>query len=89
MNAPQKPISIHGCHSKAKRSESAPKPILSDWICRAALARELNVAPDTMARWAADGMGPPLVKIGRRVMYRLASVEKWLAELEGKNGNDG
>jgi len=69
------------------KPKPARKPILSDWIARAELARELDVTPDTLARWAADGTGPPAVKIGRRVMYRRASVEKWLAELEGRNGN--
>ena len=87
MNAQKKPISIRGYSSATERPEAAKKPILSDWITRDELARELDVTPDTMARWAADGMGPPAVKIGRRVMYRRASVEKWLAELEGRNGN--
>ena len=87
MNAQQKPISIRGFRTAARKPEPAPKPILSDWIARAELARELNVTPDTLARWAAAGMGPPQVKVGRRVMYRRASVEKWLAELEGRNGN--
>ncbi len=52
MNAQQKPISIRSFRSAARKPEPARKPILSDWIARAELARELNVTPDTMARWA-------------------------------------
>ena len=61
--------------------------VLSDWIGRAELAKELGVAPDTLARWATRGMGPPLVKVGRRVFYRRKSVERWLAESERRNRN--
>ncbi len=84
MNAKQKPISIRGFRSAARKPEPARKPILSDWIARAELARELDVTPDTLARWASDGTGPPAVKIGRRVMYRRAAVEKWLEQKERK-----
>jgi predicted site-specific integrase-resolvase len=61
--------------------------VLSDWIGRAELAEELGVTPDTLARWATRGTGPPLVKVGRRVFYRRRSVERWLAESERRNGN--
>jgi len=61
--------------------------ILSEWIGRARLAEELGVTPDTLARWATRGEGPPLVKVGRRVFYRRKSVERWLAESERKNRN--
>lgn len=87
MTAKQEPISIRGCRCTTRQPQPARKPILSDWIDRAELARELNVTADSLARWATAGIGPPQVKVGRRVMYRRASVEKWLADLEGRNGN--
>jgi len=59
--------------------------VLNDWINRAELARQLSVTPDTLARWATQGIGPPRIRIGRRVLYRRASVEKWLAEMERKS----
>jgi len=56
--------------------------ILSEWLTRSDLAGELDVTPDTLARWATSGIGPPMVKVGRRVLYRRSSVEAWLAENE-------
>ena len=63
------------------------RPILSEWIEREALARELNVTPDTLARWAGNRIGPPWVKIGRRVMYRRSAVAEWLEKIERRNAN--
>jgi excisionase family DNA binding protein len=59
--------------------------VLNDWINREELARQLSVTTDTLARWATQGIGPPRIRIGRRVLYRRASVEKWLAEMERKS----
>jgi len=56
--------------------------VLSDWINREDLAQQLSVTTDTLARWAAQGSGPPRIRIGRRVLYRRSSVEKWLSEME-------
>ncbi|WP_457650858.1 helix-turn-helix transcriptional regulator [Profundibacter sp.] len=63
------------------------KPLLSEWIERKELARELNVTPDTLARWAGNRIGPPWVKIGRRVLYRRSAVAEWLANIERRNTN--
>jgi len=56
--------------------------LLSDWINREDLAQQLSVTTDTLARWATQGSGPPRIRIGRRVLYRRSSVEKWLSEME-------
>lgn len=61
--------------------------LLSGWMDRSELARELDVSPATLARWASEGSGPPHVKVGRRVFYRRAAVEKWLVERERRIGN--
>lgn len=40
----------------------------------------LHVDARTTLRWRADGGGPPFVRVGpRRVLYRRADVEAWLA----------
>jgi predicted DNA-binding transcriptional regulator AlpA len=59
--------------------------VLNDWINREELARQLSVTTDPLARWTTQGIGPPRIRIGRRVLYRRASVEKWLAEMERKS----
>jgi hypothetical protein len=37
------------------------------WLC----------SPRTIERWRQDGKGPPYMKIGGRVVYRLSDVEVW------------
>ncbi len=63
--------------------KAADRPgLLSDWINREDLAEQLSVTTDTLARWATQGSGPPRIRIGRRVLYRRSSVEKWLVAME-------
>lgn len=56
--------------------------VLEDWMPRAALAAELGLAADTLARWESKRIGPPCVRIGRKVVYRRAAVQKWLVDQE-------
>ena len=63
--------------------KAADRPgLLSDWISREELAQQLSVTTDTLARWATKGSGPPRIRIGRRVLYRRSSVQKWLSAIE-------
>ena len=44
------------------------------------LADRYFIPPRTAQRWRATGEGPPFVRRGRRrVLYRVADVEAWLA----------
>lgn len=52
--------------------------VLDEWISREDLAEQLALTTDTLARWATQHIGPPRIKVGRRVFYRKSSVEKWL-----------
>ena len=40
----------------------------------------LKSNPRTLERWRSIGTGPPFVKIGRRVAYRLSDLQAWLAQ---------
>ncbi len=42
-----------------------------------ALAARWPVSRRTLQRWRQEGKGPPYVKLGRRVAYRLADIEAW------------
>jgi predicted DNA-binding transcriptional regulator AlpA len=44
------------------------------------LAEYLGRPIDTIRRWRYVGDGPPGIRIGRRVMYAKADVEKWLQD---------
>jgi hypothetical protein len=61
---------------------SISEPILSEFLTKEELATELRRNPRTLDRWEALGMGPPRTHVGRQVLYRRASVEKWLASRE-------
>lgn len=69
-------------------SFTAPAPqdhtqnLLADLISREQLAIELGLARDTLARWEARQIGPPSTRIGRKVFYRRASVQDWIAAQE-------
>ena len=41
------------------------------------LANRLVMSPRTLQRWRQDGDGPAYLKLGGRVVYRLADVEAW------------
>ena len=60
--------------------------VLSGWVDRQALAKELSISDRTLARWAAERIGPPFVKVGRKAWYRREAVAKWLKEQEAKGG---
>jgi hypothetical protein len=52
------------------------------WLRTDELAERLRTAPGTVRYWRFAGIGPRGVKIGRRVLYDLAEVERWEAEQE-------
>jgi excisionase family DNA binding protein len=41
----------------------------------------LRVPVKTLYRWRHHGVGPPALKVGRHLRYRLADVEEYLAAL--------
>ena len=57
-------------------------PILSQFLTKEELAVELRRNPRTLDRWAVLGIGPLRTLVGRHVLYRRASVQKWLVAQE-------
>jgi DNA-binding transcriptional MerR regulator len=56
--------------------------VLSEYITPAQLADELGVTVRTLRLWQQRRVGPPITRIGKRVMYARASVRDWLLALE-------
>lgn len=53
----------------------------AEYIDEGGLSERYLIPPRTAQRWRATGGGPPFVRLGRRrVVYRVADVERWLAE---------
>ena len=58
--------------------------LLTGWLNRTDLARELTLTVDTLQRWETRRMGPPCVRVGRKVLYRMEAVRDWLREQEAR-----
>lgn len=56
--------------------------ILAGYLKPKDLAKALEVSERTIARWHHFREGPPRVEIGRKVYYRLESVNAWVASCE-------
>lgn len=64
-----------------------PDGLLSEWMLRTELAEVLGISPDTLARWETRRIGPPCIRIGRKVMYRRGSVQDWMLEQESRKAS--
>jgi phage terminase Nu1 subunit (DNA packaging protein) len=53
-------------------------------VKRRSAAALMDVKPQTLAKWAMEGKGPPVVKIGDpkwgRTFYRLSDVMRWVKQ---------
>jgi predicted DNA-binding transcriptional regulator AlpA len=48
-------------------------------IREAQAARRLGISPDTLARLRKEGLGPPYIRVGKRVIaYDLVDLSAWL-----------
>ncbi|TDC72234.1 helix-turn-helix transcriptional regulator [Streptomyces hainanensis] len=45
-------------------------------------AEYLGITANTLYIWRHRRQGPPSFRMGRRVMYRVSSLNKWIAEQE-------
>jgi predicted DNA-binding transcriptional regulator AlpA len=46
------------------------------------VASTLGISPRTLSRWNRAGIGPPKIKIGRKIFYDLEKISEWLATRE-------
>ena len=59
-----------------------PEKLLADFLTQDEAAAEMKISERTLDRWRRLGEGPPITKLGKRVLYRRASVQRWLAGQE-------
>ncbi|MEU4950022.1 helix-turn-helix transcriptional regulator [Streptomyces lavendulae] len=52
-----------------------------DWHTTADVAKRFRTAPGTVRYWRHIGYGPKSVKVGRRVLYTAAEIERFEAAL--------
>ena len=63
------------------------QPILADYATEREVAEEIRASPRTLIRWRELGIGPPVTKLGRRILYRRSSFAAWLAQQERVNAS--
>lgn len=68
--------------AESEDSRPAGSGLLDDWMSRDDLAAELGVSVDTLSRWETRRIGPPCVRVGRKVLYRRGAVQEWLVGQE-------
>jgi Helix-turn-helix domain len=70
---------------------SNSEPLLSDYFTQKEAATELKVTERTLDRWQRLREGPPITKLGRRILYRRSSLQTWLHACEHHThaDNDG
>jgi hypothetical protein len=61
---------------------SNSEPLLSDYFTQKQAAAELKVTDRTLDRWQRLGEGPPITRLGRRILYRRSSFLAWLGTRE-------
>jgi hypothetical protein len=47
-------------------------------LTREEAAELLNLRPQTLAAWACTGKGPPVVRLGRAVRYRMSDLQSFI-----------
>ena len=64
-----------GVHGARRASETNT---MKELIARRDLAARIGLKTQTLARWAVEGFGPAVYRVGGRAMYSVDEVDRWL-----------
>ena len=67
---------------------SITEELLADFLTQEEAAAELKVCKRTLDRWRRLGEGPPITRLGRRILYRRSSSQAWLRARERDGHRD-
>ena len=62
--------------------------LLDGYVSPAELSEELGVSERTLSRWRALGVGPPVTRVGRRVLYSRRGARAWVDRAENSLRNE-
>lgn len=71
-------VTDHGTRQPSAGQKTAPAPVRH--LDQSEVARRLKLSPRTLEKWRWEGRGPRYLKLGRRVVYRLADIQAFEAE---------
>lgn len=75
--------------AKPKRDRKPAAPAASELLMNEGRAAELLLlSVRTLQRWRVEGRGPRFVKLGKRVFYTRASLEKTAADAERQSTSE-
>jgi hypothetical protein len=58
-------------------------------LTQAQLARRWALSPRTLEAWRWQRLGPPYIKVGKRIVYRLPDIEAYEAAHRHEGGEGG
>ena len=58
--------------------------LLSGYLERKELSQQLGKSERYLARQEELKIGPPVTRIGKKILYRISSVQRWLDEQESR-----
>jgi hypothetical protein len=67
---------------------NATENLLADFLTQEEAAAELKICKRTLDRWRRLDEGPPMTKLGRRILYRRSSLQAWLHGCEHPTHRD-
>lgn len=59
---------------------------INDLLTAQEASERIRTSPNTMAYWRMQGTGPAWAKIGRRIFYSAAGLDRFVADQFEKNG---
>lgn len=63
--------------------------ILEGHLSKSQLAEQLGRSVRALDRWERQRIGPPRIKVGKLILYRVESVQAWLASREQRHNTRG
>ena len=65
-----------------QRNSQPSSELMHGWMGRREVAEALGISAATLQRWQTQRIGPPQVRIGRRVFYRADAFREWMISRE-------
>ena len=65
-----------------QRNSQPSSELMQGWMGRREVAEALGISAATLQRWQTQRIGPPQVRIGRRVFYRADAFREWMISRE-------
>ena len=66
-------------HQSKNVSNPVPPAEAHAYLTTHETARRTRLGKSTLDKWRVKGDGPPFIKVGKKVLYRVGDLDTWLA----------